>query len=229
MFNKYKDKIRFVWLTEKTCEEAIKLGYENSTYIYNPIKFDIKEEADVVKNKKLITVSRFSYEKALDEMIDIVSEIFEDPKYSDWSFEIYGTGPLKKQLEKMVKNKKQIKFMGFIKDTQKAFASASINLSTSIFEGMPMSVLEANECGVPTISYEYGETIYELIDDKKTGIIIKNRDKKEFIEQLKKLMDSKKELKTYSSNCKKNNEKFNLDKIINKWLALFNEMSEENE
>lgn len=228
-FNKYKNKIRFVWLAEKTCEEAINLGYKKSTCIYNPIRLNIKEPAKVLKNKKIVTVSRISYEKSIDEMIDIVNEIFKDKKYSDWKFEIYGNGPLKAELEKKVKNQEQIKFMGFIKNTQNAFIDASINLCTSLFEGMPMSILEANECGVPTISYEYGETIYELIDHEKTGIIIKNRDKQEFIKQLKELMSNEEKLKQYSFNCKKNNEKFNLDKIVNKWISLFNEVSGENE
>ena len=76
VFNRYKDKIKFVWLTKSTCEEAIKNGYVNSNYIYNPVRFSGEEVADVINNKKLITISRLSSEKRIDLMIDIVKDIF---------------------------------------------------------------------------------------------------------------------------------------------------------
>ena len=55
IFDKYKNKIKFIWLTKSTCNEAIDNGYKNSNYIYNPVRFTKNKTASVNKNKKLIT------------------------------------------------------------------------------------------------------------------------------------------------------------------------------
>lgn len=223
-FNKYKDKINFVWLTKSTCDAAIEFGYFNSKYIYNPVKFTSDKISDVVNNKKLVTITRLSEEKKIDEMIEIVNKIFENKKYKDWSLEIYGDGDLKNKLLKLIKNKEQIKLMGYVDNIKKVYESATLNLNTSIFEGLPMSILEANECGVPTISFNYGESAHELINNNVTGIVVENRDKKEYIKQLQLLMEDSNKLSQMSKACKNSNKKFNIDNIINKWIKLFKEI-----
>ena len=62
-----------VWLTNNTCKDAINDGFTNSICIYNPIRFNTKKKANVIKNKKLITMCRLSSEeKRLDLMVEIV-------------------------------------------------------------------------------------------------------------------------------------------------------------
>jgi len=46
-----------------------------------------------------------------------------------------------------------------------------------------MSILEALSCGLPVISTDSG-AIPEIVEDKKTGILIKNRDFVEFAKNI---------------------------------------------
>lgn len=215
---RYKDKIKFIWLSKKTMMEAIKYGFKNSTYIYNPVRFSLNKINDNFENKKLITVARLSKEKRIDLMIDYVQEIFNDEKYKDWSFEIYGSGDELMALKSKINNN-QIKLMGLADDTKKVFSSSTINLIASTNEGFCLSIIEGYECGVPVICYDFGEPTNEIVVNNKTGFIAKNRN--DYISKLKQLMDNKDLLKEMSINCKEFNNNFNINNIIKEWEKLF--------
>lgn len=219
---KYNGKVKFLWLTKNTMEKARKDGFKNSTYIYNATRIRTDKIADVTKNKKLITIARFCTQKRLDMMIDIVEEVFKDKKFNDWIFEMYGDGEERKYIEGLISNKEQIKIMGMTPDPKKELLESSINLNTSLFEGFSLSILEANECGVPTITFDFGESSVEEILNEKTGIIAANRE--EYIIKLKELMENKDKLKMFSINCKNFSKNFYIETIIEQWIKLFNEV-----
>ena len=119
-------------------------------------------------------------------------------------------------------NKKQVKIMGMTSDPKKELLDSSINLNTSLFEGFSLSILEANECGVPTIAFDFGESSVEEILNEHTGIIADN--KEEYIIKLKELMENEKKLKTFSTNCRNFSKKFYIETIIEQWIKLFDEI-----
>jgi len=215
---KYNNKVKFIWLCNGSMNEAINKGLNNSYCIYNAVRFEAKEKADIINNKKLITIARLSHEKRIDKMIDIVEEVFRDKKYHNWKLEIWGDGDEYDYIKKLITSP-QIKLMGVTNNPQKNFLSASINLVTSDFEGFSLSILEANECGVPTIAYDFGESSNEEILNGKTGFIAKNKD--DYVNKLKSLMDDKELLMKLSNECKKYNDNFKIKNIINEWIKLF--------
>lgn len=220
-YDKYNGKIKFLWLTKKTMEDAITYGLKNNTYIYNAVRFKSKETADITKNKKLITIARLSEQKRIDIMIDIAKELFKDKKLKDWVLEIYGNGELEDELRKQIANHKQIKLMGVTDNPKQELLNSSINLNTSSFEGFSLSILEANECGVPTITFDFGESVHEEIINNKTGIIA--NDKEDYINKLKELMLNKDKLLELSKNAKEFSSEFHIENIIKKWIELFAE------
>ena len=223
-FDKYNGKVTFLWLSKKSSELAKGKGYLNSTYIYNPIKFTCLKKADVINNKKLVTISRFSEEKRLDLMVKIVDEVLKNNKFKNWIFEIYGDGPLKKELMNLKYDAKKIKIMGFTNDTKSVLMKSSINLNTSLFEGFSMGILEASECGVPTITFDFGESVSEEIQDNVTGLIVNQEDLENYKKKLELLMSDSKLLETMSKNCKNFAKQFNIKIVIKEWIRLFNRL-----
>lgn len=221
--NKYNNKLgKMVWLTNATCMDAINDGYKNSICIYNPIRFSVKNSADVVNNKTLVTMCRLSsVEKRLDLMVEIVNEIFKDKELKDWTLELYGPGePDSKTLE-IINNNKQIKIMGSTDNVEDALINSSIYLSTSPYEGLSLSILEAMECGVPTVAYHFGESTEEEIIDNMTGLIIPFGSKEEYVNKLTDLMKDNEKLSKMGQNCKNKSKDFSIEKILNEWEKLF--------
>ena len=162
-------------------------------------------------------------------MIKIVEKIFEDKKFKDWKFYLYGDGILKKQIKKGITNHEQVIFKEPTSDAKKAYLKGSINLNTSSFEGFPMSILEASECGVPTVTFNYGESSKEQVINDKTGIIVPQDDVPLFIESLKDLMSSKRKLKSMGKESKIHNEIFSVKKVTQDWINLFKEIDQKGE
>jgi glycosyltransferase involved in cell wall biosynthesis len=125
---------------------------------------------------------------------------------------------------KMNYDKERIIFKGVTDSPKEVFLSSSINLNTSLFEGFSMSILEAAECGVPTITFNFGESAKEEIIQDKTGIIVPQDDIVEYKNKLMKLMEDEELFKKLSNNSKKFAYNFHIDRIIEKWIDTFKEI-----
>lgn len=216
---KYKDKVKYIWLCKTTMEEAKKQGLNNSTYVYNAVRFETDKLADVVKNKKIVAIARINNQKRFDKMIDIVEEVFKDKKYANWSLEIWGDGDDFDEVKSLITSK-QIKMMGRTNNPKEVLLNSSISLNTSDFEGFALTVLEANECGVPTITFNFGESANEEVIDGKTGYVAENRS--DYIKKLKHMMDDSKLLQEMGKQAKIYNDNFKIKNIVKDWERLFN-------
>ncbi len=221
---KYSKKVfKMVWLSKETATLAAKKGFKNNYYMYNPVRFETTMKADVSKNKKLIALTRIeNYQKRINLMLKIADEVLK--KVPDWTFEIYGFGEFDSESAKILKSNKQIKFMGKTNEPAKVLMNSSINLNTSLFEGFSLTILEAYMCGIPTISFDFGESVNEEIIDSKTGYIIKDDNILEYKEKLINLMTNKDLLESFSNNAKDFASNFTISKITQKWLDLFREL-----
>ena len=216
---KYKDKVKYIWLCNNTLNEAIKHGLNNGTYIYNAVRFETNKIASVVNNKKLVAIARINKQKRIDKMVEYVEEIFKDSKYHDWKLEIYGDGDEYEKIEKLITSP-QIKLMGPTNNPMEVLLSSSISLNTSDYEGFALTILEANECGVPTITLDFGESANEEVKNGINGFVAKDKD--DFIEKVKMLMNDDSLLDEMSKNAKEINQSFRIKNIVKVWEGLFN-------
>ena len=118
--------------------------------------------------------------------------------------------------------------MGSTDNPKDILLTSSINLNTSIFEGFSLSILEASMCGVPTISFNFGESVYEEIADNESGYIIENDDIELYISKLNYLMNDKTKLVKMSEECKSFSKKFLPTNIVKGWIDLFEKMDRKN-
>ncbi len=210
-----------LWLSKTTKEEADKLGFKNNHYIYNPIRFSTNKIANVKSNKKLVCITRIDEkQKRISLMLEIVKEVLANNP--DWSFEIYGFGDFNSQSLKILNEEKNIKYMGSTNNPPKVLLNCSINLNTSVFEGFSLSILEASMCGIPTITFDFGESVFEEINDGINGYIIEEDNKKEYINKLIYLMKNPQKLEKMSFECKEFSKNFLPSQIVNDWIELFN-------
>jgi len=190
----YSKKIfGLIWLSKATEKEAERLGFLNNHCIYNPVRIRTKKIADVVKNKKLVCITRIeNIQKRIDLMFEIVNKVLL--KNPEWTFELYGSGVLDEKSLKILDSNPRMFYKGHTDKPIDVLLSSSINLNTSSFEGFSLSILEASMCGIPTVSFNFGESVYEEIIDDETGYIIENDNVSEYIEKLENLMNNYKKI-----------------------------------
>ena len=131
-----------------------RLGLE-SIVIFNPKSFT-SETVSESQNKTILACSRIDdMQKGIDLLLDSFEKFCN--RNSDWRLLIAGDGPALKKYKKLVETLdcgNRVEFLGSISDVKNIMLEASIFALPSRFEGFPMSVTEAFECGLPVIAYD---------------------------------------------------------------------------
>lgn len=145
----------------------------------------------------LLFVGRLEKQKNPLEIIEIMRLLVRyNPEFNLY---ILGDGSLKeiliqKAYEYGLQNK--IKIIGFVDNVFPYLVRAYVHIVTSLWEGLPISTLEAMCLGIPTIAYEI-PTLKEVIINGVNGFLVKDR--AEFIEKISTLAKDK---KLYQKLCK---------------------------
>lgn len=189
--------------------------------IPNPNSFD---PLQCKKKKQLLYVGRLDGgQKRPDRILKIWRRLYK--KYPDWEMVIVGDGKERSRLEQQAKRLERIFFVGF-QSPEQYYHDASVFCMTSNFEGFPMVLPEAMAFGVVPFAFDSFPAVHDIIEDGKTGVLVKPFSIKEYADKLAQLMDDWKERARMSENCMKDVVRFKLDNIIDQWIKLFNILKE---
>jgi GalNAc-alpha-(1->4)-GalNAc-alpha-(1->3)-diNAcBac-PP-undecaprenol alpha-1,4-N-acetyl-D-galactosaminyltransferase len=118
-----------------------KLTSSKIKVIYPPSIKNINISRQVHKVKNIIVISRLSYEKKIEVIINAFSILKEKSKLY-----IYGDGPEKKSLQKLIKYKKledKVFLKNYTNNPNKILKKSALFISSSIFEGCSNAIIEA--------------------------------------------------------------------------------------
>ena len=175
-----------------------------------PNGVDIPSKKTAYKNV-ILFVGRVSEENGLQTIIGHLNKIKE------YKVLVLGEGALKKELEEKYTN---VTFLGF-QNPEKYYKEASIALVPSIWKtNAPYAVLEAMAYGLCVIASD-DEGITEMIEHKKTGLLFKRCDEKDFGEKLDYVLKNPKEIKTMGNNARNYaKEIFDWGKIVKEYESI---------
>lgn len=191
-------------------------------YINNPITISTQEDNDKLNKKnELLFVGRFSKQKGIDILLNIWQQIYQD--YPDWTLKLVGGGELEEEVLHYIKNNKlqNVVLEGFHTCTTQFYDSASILCMTSIFEGWGLVLTEAMSRGCIPIAFQSFKSITDIIDNNENGILISPFNQKEYINNLKSLMNDKFKRDRMSIKAIEKSKKFNIENIGKEWEKLF--------
>jgi glycosyltransferase involved in cell wall biosynthesis len=113
---------------------------------------------------RLLAVGRLSREKGFDLLFDALAQVRSS--HPNISLVVAGTGPeeaaLKEQCRKLGLED-AVCFAGYIEDLSPYFASTSVFVLSSRYEGMPNALLEAAAAGLPIVALPSSEGVVELL------------------------------------------------------------------
>lgn len=179
--------------------------YKNkTTFLQNFIELP-QIDSKLKKQDYILYFGRFYEEKGIRLLIEAIRRCPEIP------FVFAGDGPLKELLNGIP----NVKYVGFKngKELENLIQSAAISIYPSIwYENCPLSILESEALGTPVIASSLGG-IPELIEDNKTGKIIKDLTIDNLVNNITSTYQNKQLLKNMSQNCiKKRNDFISIEK-----------------
>lgn len=181
------------------------------------------------RKKVVVSLGRMNTDqKGFDRLIEAYSLIAA--KHPDWNLNIYGSGCLQKEYQKLINDMNMqdyIEIFDFTKNPSKVYQTASIYAMCSREEGFPMVLLEAGCQGLPIISYDIQFGPRTLINDSVTGYVIPDGDKEKFAKALEKLMNDENLRERMSESIRKDiPARFSEKVIMNKWIKIINSIQD---
>ena len=192
--------------------------------ISNPIKEEIGLVYQGTRRKCVVSICRLNEQKNLKMAIDAFSIFFES--FPDYIYEIYGDGDLKDELKDYINSinfGNRIFLKGFSKNVHDEVKDAMMFISSSDYEGISNSMLEAMALGLPVICTDCPiGGARQTIDNGKNGILIPTRDTMALVKAMKDVASNEEYRLSLSHNACKVRQEYNAEKICSMWEETIN-------
>jgi len=167
-------------------------------------------------------VARLSDVKGQDILVDAMSEVVK--KVSNAKLILFGEG----KLERMLRDKVEVLGIGdsvifdlTINRPAECMSVLDIFVAPSRMEGLGLSIMEAQACGLPVIGSRVGG-IPQIIEDNVTGVLVEPQDPKELADAIVKLLNDAELRKTLGANARiYAQDNYSSDEMINKTIEVY--------
>ena len=121
----------------------------------NTNKIRFKNELHLKENNRIVlTIGAFKPQKNLGDFIDLVNHVSSQMVNVD--FLVVGDGEMRPEIEKKIKGaglESRVRLLGWRRDVPALLSIADVFVLTSLWEGLPRSLVEALAVGVPCVCY----------------------------------------------------------------------------
>ena len=144
------------------------------------------------------------------------------------SLVIAGAGPLKNGLLSLSKSlgiEARVRFLGFEPNVRRWMQAADGFVLSSLWEGLPMALLEAAACGLPAVATDVPGT-REVLQDEETGRLAPGGNPDKLAESMSMMMEASQEARIVMGKRARQNviDRFSLGAVLYRWEALYREL-----
>jgi len=141
---------------------------------------------------------------------------------------VLGTGPLQTELIALAAQlglEQRVRFMGFEPNVERWMQAADGFVLSSLYEGLPMVLLEAGACGVPAVATDVPGT-REVLNDGVNGLLAKGGDPCSLGDAITRLMCMPAEERFAMGERARRRvvAEFSLESVLDRWERLYEEL-----
>lgn len=160
---------------------------------------------DLERGSDILFLGRLAPKKRVSDLIHAFAEV--EAEFPETDLIIVGTGPRKEELDELAADlnvSDRVLFEGRVPDeaVTRHYATAGVFVLPSVWEGHPLTLLEAWASGAPVIATSV-EGIKEFVDHQETGYLIPPESPVELAEGLRFALDNPEEANEWGKNARK--------------------------
>ena len=190
----------------------------NIETIYNGIKLIDPPQCDPLYD--FVCVARFFPVKNHLFLINVFKEFVD--KHSNCKLVLVGGGPLLDECRKLVKElhlDSNILFTGPIDKVYDYLAKSTAFILPSLYEGNPISILEAMNCGLPIIASNVGG-VSDVVTSGENGFLFEKNNKEELLFCLNQLYNNDEIKRLFKKNNVLKIKRYNIEYCCKQYLSL---------
>jgi glycosyltransferase involved in cell wall biosynthesis len=123
----------------------------------------------------LVTLGRLDKQKGQIHLLQAVDDLVHRRGRADIRLDIAGQGPLEDELNSFVQDRKlqdHVRFVGFLENPFALIARSQLFCLPSIYEGLPLALLEGMACRIPVLATDCPSGPREVLDGGRLGRLI---------------------------------------------------------
>lgn len=214
-----------VFQTEDAKNYFSKSITRDSIIIPNPVNMNKKINRRVHFNEKkfkktIVNCSRLEDQKNLPLLIDSFKEV--EKKHNGYTLHIYGDGTRRRNLEQYAKDSgvgEKVIFHGFVGNVIDEIMDSGVYVSTSDYEGISNSMIEAMALGIPVVCTDCpigGARM--MIKDGINGLLVPVGSKSEVAKAIERIIDDKEYAFKLGENARSIVNEISIEVIGARWL-----------
>lgn len=166
------------WMKKQILRQYPKIDSSSISVIYNSVdaeKFSPSKNRSIPQRETILFTGRLIAAKGIKYLVEAIPKVLRE--YPDTLFIFIGAGnslPYRKRLGELGIPEKNFRFLGYLKESSELveyYRASSVFVAPTLYENLPIRVLEAMACGVPVVASNVC-AIPEAIDNGVNGILI---------------------------------------------------------
>nr|MBR4281681.1 glycosyltransferase family 4 protein [Clostridia bacterium] len=192
---------------------------QKSVVICNPLTGKLPPRYEQAREQRIINCCRLVPQKNLDLLIDAFSDIA--PEFPQMVLDIFGEGTERERLEKKIADmglQERIHLPGFSTNAHEEMRRSAMFVSSSDYEGISNSMLEAIALGVPTICTDCpAGGAREVIRHGENGLLVPVDDRSAMADAMRRVLREPELAEKMSKNGCMLRDELAADVIAKKW------------
>ncbi|GAA2634135.1 glycosyltransferase family 4 protein [Actinomadura fulvescens] len=201
-------------------------GRVRTAHIPNPLHSLTAPRTDHT-SKVVVAAGRLTRQKGFDLLIPAFAKVTD--RHPDWRLRLYGSGKAENRLRKLIHLHhlyNHVFLMGRTRDLDRELSGSSIYALSSRFEGFPMTLLEALNCGLAVASFDCPTGPNEIIVTGENGLLVPHEDGDGLAAALCRLIEDAPLRRRLGEAARATAVRYGPDEIRSRWEALFTDLIE---
>ena len=221
----YKRMDALVCLTRGDAENYYAFMEREKVFVIpNSLSFP-RDTVSELNTKRIIAVGHLNKQKNFSALIE--SARIMKREIPEWRVTIFGKGNGNEEhkLQRLIAEKSLEDFVFIhepVSDIKSEYLSSSIMAMSSLWEGLPMVLIEAESCGLPVVSFNCNYGPSDMIHDGINGYLVDVGDVQGLAERIISLAKNDELRRKMGEASFDNSALYETDRIAEKWMDLLN-------